>query len=238
MKFGRDRRRWVAWLFEARKRFRASILNYTVTSNHIHLILRDNAGEDVIPQTLQLVAGRTAQEYNQRKKRKGAFWEDRYHATAVEADNHLARCMVYVDMNMVRTGMVSHPKEWPFSGYNEIQEPRVRYTVIDYESLLEVFDCASMADFKEMHRSWVEEAIEKRNCGSRQALWTESLAVGSDAFVNKTKEELCSKGCGRKAVFSDGCFSLQEPNASYDGDFVPENGILRHNNAYLLRDIS
>jgi putative transposase len=32
-----------------------------------------------------LVAGRTGQEYNQRKWRKGAFWEDRSHATAIES---------------------------------------------------------------------------------------------------------------------------------------------------------
>ena len=32
------------------------------------------------------IAGRTGQEYNQRKKRKGTFWEDRYHAT----DNNLS----------------------------------------------------------------------------------------------------------------------------------------------------
>jgi hypothetical protein len=31
-----------------------------------------DTGEDVIPQSLQLIAGRTAQEYNIRKKRKGA----------------------------------------------------------------------------------------------------------------------------------------------------------------------
>jgi hypothetical protein len=29
----------------------------------------------VMPRTMQLIAGRTGQEYNQRKKRKGAFWE-------------------------------------------------------------------------------------------------------------------------------------------------------------------
>ena len=34
---------------------------------------------------MQLIAGRTAQEYNQRKGRQGAFWDDRYHATAIEA---------------------------------------------------------------------------------------------------------------------------------------------------------
>jgi len=95
-----------------------------VTSNHIHLLVVDDGDKEVIPNSMQLVAGRTGQEYNQRKNRKGAYWEDRYHATAVESGEHLARCMVYIDTNMVRAGMTSHPAMWPFCGYNEIQEPR------------------------------------------------------------------------------------------------------------------
>ena len=46
---------------------------------------------------------------NARKQRHGAFWEDRYHATAVETGAHLARCVVDIDFNMVRTGVVQHP---------------------------------------------------------------------------------------------------------------------------------
>ena len=94
-----------------------------VTYNHIHLLVVDDGGRDVIPNSMQLVAGRTGQEYNQRKSRKGAYREDRYHATGVESGDHPARCMVYIDTNMVRAGVVSHPSEWPFSGYNEIREP-------------------------------------------------------------------------------------------------------------------
>ena len=44
------------------------------------------------------MAGRTGQEYNQRKDRKGAFWEDPYHATAIESGEHLLRCIVYLDV--------------------------------------------------------------------------------------------------------------------------------------------
>ena len=87
------------------------ILNYAVTSNHVHLLVLDEKGRDVIPQSIKLVAGRTGQEYNLRKNRKGAFWEDRYHATAVESEQHLLRCLVYIDLNMVRAGVVSHPSE-------------------------------------------------------------------------------------------------------------------------------
>ena len=110
LKFARDRKRWLQWLFEAKKRFELDILNYTVTSNHIHLLVVDGE-EEVIPKSLQLVAGKTAQEFNRRKERKGAFWEDRYHATAIEIGDHFLRCLVYIDLNMVRNGVVQHPSE-------------------------------------------------------------------------------------------------------------------------------
>lgn len=139
LRFARDQRRWLQWLFEAKKRFNLSILDYAVTSNHVHLVLRDGKEREAIPGAMQLVAGRTGQEYNQRKERKGAFWEDRYHATAVDADFHLIECLVYVDLNMVRAGVVTHPSEWPFCGYNEIQKPRQRYSLIDFEGLMGLF---------------------------------------------------------------------------------------------------
>ena len=82
---------------------------------------------------MQLIAGRIGQGYNQRKHRKGAYWEDRYHATAVETDQYLAQCLVYIDINMVWAGVVKHPIDWPYGGYTEIQSPRERYAVIDQE---------------------------------------------------------------------------------------------------------
>ncbi len=106
-----------------------------VTSNHVHLLVVDTGKRDVIPESMKLVAGRTAQEYNQRKNRKGAYWEDRYHAIAVESGEHLAQCMVYIDTNMVRAGVVSHPSLWSFSGYNDIQEPRRKNILIYYKKL-------------------------------------------------------------------------------------------------------
>jgi REP element-mobilizing transposase RayT len=83
LKFAKDRRRWMYWLFVAKKRFGLTILGYMITSNHVHLLVSDDGPSDVISKSMQLIAGRTGQEYNQRKRRKGAFWEDRYHATAI-----------------------------------------------------------------------------------------------------------------------------------------------------------
>ena len=58
LKFARDRQTWLDWLFEAKKRFGTVILNYTVTSNHIHLLVYDGEGGEVIPRSIQLTAGK------------------------------------------------------------------------------------------------------------------------------------------------------------------------------------
>ena len=145
MKFARDRRRWYHWLFEAKKRFGLQVLNFVVTSNHIHLLAVDSEPQ-TIAKSLQLIAGRTVHEFNKRKERKGAYWEDRYHATAVEGNDHLIRCLVYIDLNMVRAGVVKHPAEWEICGYNEIQNPPDRYGVIDRLVLHKLFGTAKGTD--------------------------------------------------------------------------------------------
>ena len=81
-----------------------------MSSYHVHLLVKDTGG-DVTAQSMQLVVGRTAQEYSRRKNRHGAFWEHPYHATAIQADDHLHQCVVYIDLNMVRAGVVKHPRD-------------------------------------------------------------------------------------------------------------------------------
>lgn len=231
LKFAKDRRRWLWWLFEARKRYGLSVLNYAVTSNHIHLIVSDNNGENVIPRSIQLIAGRTAQEYNQRRSRKGAYWEDRYHATIIENDDHLRRCLLYIDLNMVRTGVVAHPSQWEFCGYNEILNPKKRYALIDYETLKDMLGFKKMDDLSMAYQEWIDEALKISN-HCRDGKWTESVAVGSDAFVTAAKKHLGFRVKGRKVFEEEGSYQLREEAGTYNGIFVVENEALKLNNSY------
>jgi putative transposase len=47
------------------------VLDYIVTSNHFHLLVK-GTGRDVIAHRMQLIAGQSAQNYNERKGRHGA----------------------------------------------------------------------------------------------------------------------------------------------------------------------
>ena len=232
LKFEKDRLRWRHWLFEAKKRYGLCVLNYIATSNHIHMLVLDT-GEAVIPQSLQLIAGRTAQEYNIRKKRKGAFWDDRYHATAVQTDEHLGKCLVYIDLNMVRAGVVRHPSEYDISGYNEIQTPPKRYSIVNHQALHKLFGVRGEDLFRQMHRDWVE--LELKNIESqRQSFWSEAVAVGDECFIQSIQQRLAGRIPGRSVVSENGTSSLQEPQSPYNTLFEGKKGYLSTKNTYFL----
>lgn len=215
---------------EALRAERARLCGHFVTSNHIHLLARDR-GEGEVAQSMQLVAGRTAQEYNQRKGRQGAYWEDRYHATAVDTDHYLAQCMVYIDLNMVRAGVVAHPREWTESGYREIQHPPKRYRIIDMQALMGLFGVTSPEELQRAHGRWVD-AVLGRGGSRREPYWSESVAVGSEEFVEGVKRGLGIKGRYRKASLADEIdgYSLHEPVVSYGPHSRREMGILSAEN--------
>ena len=232
LKFEKDRKRWLQWLLEAKRRFGLIILNYAVTSNHVHLLVADDADREVIPNSMRLVAGRTGQEFNQRKKRKGAFWEDRYHATAIEDGDHLLRCIVYIDLNMVRAGAVSHPSQWSYCGYTEIQQPKRKNVLICYERLRQLLGFDTYERLKMAHKEWAEALLDKGN-NCRDDKWTRSVAVGSANFVENIKGLMGAVAIGRKNLESDGSNQLREPQIIYGNVFEAENCQIGPENTYV-----
>jgi len=184
--------------------------------------------------SVQLAAGRTAQEYNQRKRRKGACWEDRYHATAVETNHHLVQCIIYMDLNMVTAGVVKHPSDWPHCGYGEIQEPPDRYRLIDRATLMELLGISDSDELSLSHRRWVEEALKSKE-KKREKRWSESVAVGGLSFVEHIKTELGSRGFGRSIISSAERHELRESQLSYRGHFRGKMGPLSYENSLPWR---
>ena len=232
LKFSRDRKRWSYWLFEARKRFGLRVLNYVITSNHIHLLVLDT-GERVIPESMQLIAGRTAQEYNFRKKRRGAFWEDRYHATAVETDEHLFTCLVYIDLNMVRAGVVKHPIDWVHGGYSEIQDPPHRYRIIDIPVLMQLCGVGSITELQQQRRVWLENELQRGDF-KRDAIWTRSIAVGSKTFIEQIHCSMDFSARNKEVIQQEGKFIIKDGAEGYNADLHGKNAGLSRKNTVKL----
>ncbi|MBE0461573.1 MAG: transposase [Candidatus Aminicenantes bacterium] len=214
LKFKHDRKTWLHWLLYAKKKYNLIILNYSLTSNHIHLVVYDDGKRNVIPHSMMLVSSRVALEYNKRKNRSGAFWEDNYHATAVGTESHLHRCLIYVDLNMVRAKVVDHPKDWPFCGYHELTEKRLRYCLIDKPKLMELLRINHPDELKRIYEGWVEQSLSSGDL-QRESIWTESIAVGDRDFVEHIEMRLGMKVKYREIEEKEEGFVLKEAWKKY-----------------------
>jgi putative transposase len=185
------------------------------------LLLKDDSDRRTIAPAMGLIAGRTAQQYSQRKNRNGAFWQDRYHATTIETGEHLMRCLVYIDLNMVRAGAVDHPSKWPHAGYNEIQAPRRKNIIIAYERLRQLAGFEDYESFVSAHRQWVQAASEEIGL-KRESRWTESIAVGGSPFVERMKNAMAAMAKGRCVQAGEGASELREAQSANNAIFDPE----------------
>ena len=133
---------------------------------------------------------------------------------------------------MVRAGVVSHPSMWPFSGYSEIQEPRRKNILIDYEKLRRLIGAGSYDQLRTSHGGWVEDYSGK-TAKDRQDKWTGSIAVGSRSFINKVKVLLGFRANGRKVEGVEKGYQPREGPARYNVLFEAEKGDICPKKAYL-----
>jgi putative transposase len=72
----------------------------------------------------------------------------------------------------------------------------------------------SLSQFQKAHREWVE-AGSSGDITRRDNLWSESIAVGSEEFVEQMKIELGLGAQHREVFMADGLYTLREPVLPY-----------------------
>ena len=112
--------------------------------------------------------------------------------------------------------------------YNEIQNPRKRKGIIDFDRLMSLLGFENYDDLKEAHRKWVQSEIQT-NKSDKETKWTQSIAVGSKRFIETIKEGLGFRAKGRKIIYADDTFELREMIAPYGKATDQDCG-----NTYLL----
>ena len=156
-------------------------------------------------------------------------------------DEYLFRCLQYIDLNMNRAGVVNHPAEYQFCGYNEIINPPPRYAIIDRESLKKYCGYNSMENFV-LHYKKMIDMLCNTDSGklSRAAEWSNSVSVGSEEFVLEIREKLGARVKAREIIDKGDAFTsftLKEPQISYNNTFEPENDILSCDNRVFWNEV-
>jgi putative transposase len=213
LKFALDRN-------EYRKRMRAALkgsgvwlLSHSITSNHVHLLVTVRSLSH-LSRFMQGLQGEFAQWYNTKRRRSGAFWEGRYHSTMIQSGAHLWNCMAYIDMNMVRAGVVKHPREWPWNGYDELVGMRTRHTMLSMPKVLEMVGGGSREEFARDYTARIDEALSRGKL-HRERHWTEAIAVGNEEYVRGIAEQICGRMRLKVEVSDERSWMVHEPEGAY-----------------------
>lgn len=221
LRFNIARAEYRRRLWQSVRQFEIRMLNYCITSNHTHLLLiamRPNR----IGEMMRHLEGEFASSYNRRKGRSGSFWNDRYHSTVIEDGSHLWNCMIYIDLNMVRAGVVGHPRDWPWCGYQEIMGLRQRYSILDLEEVAQLGGTTNQSRFAEWYDAGLADRIKSGSL-KREPVWTESIAVGSKGFVSRVAALAKNRKRLEITQWDETCWAVRERVGCYDVKKDSEN---------------
>ncbi len=96
--------------------FGVAIHAYVIMDNHFHLLATPDTPQS-LPRMMQAVGRAYVRHFNLRHGRTGALWEGRYRSNLIESERYLLACMIYIELNPVRAGMVVHPKDYRWSSH-------------------------------------------------------------------------------------------------------------------------
>jgi len=71
------------------------------------------------------------------------------------SQQYFIQCLVYIDTNMVRAGVVQYPSDWVHGGYQEIQAPPDRYIIINQKEFFQLAGISTTECFQHAHRDWI-----------------------------------------------------------------------------------
>lgn len=111
-----DRERLLALWHEHALAFKVAIHAYVLMDNHFHLLVTPETSEG-LPQMMQAVGRAYVRYFNLRHQRTGTLWEGRYRSNLIQSERYLLACMVYIDLNPVRAGMVSQAADFKWSSH-------------------------------------------------------------------------------------------------------------------------
>ena len=110
---------FVELIGAAKERYPVKVLAYCLMTNHFHLLLQPDCGDD-LSKWMQWLMTSHVRRYHMHYRSSGHVWQGRFKSLSqVKDDDQLLTAMRYVEGNPVRAGMVTSARDWPWSSHQE-----------------------------------------------------------------------------------------------------------------------
>jgi putative transposase len=149
-----DRLYFLKLLNEWLVKTKSELWAYCLMNNHFHLLIAPDSS-DGLGKCLHGATFQYAQYFNNKYRRRGRFWENRYFSCPVDKDEYLWAVVKYIEMNPVRAKISQYPEEWRWSSAQKHSKGRDNGDAKLYTWLEEQYR-------KEYAKMIVEEAMQEK----------------------------------------------------------------------------
>ena len=180
-----DRERMLALIEQHSQAQAVHVHAYVLMDNHLHLLLTPQK-EAAVSTMMQAIGRSYVRLFNQLHGRSGTLWEGRYRSTLVQSERYLLACMVYIDLNPVRAGMVAQAADHPWSSHAHYLGRRVDRLITPHPLFWDLGNTpfAREAAYRDLVGAGVSPPQQEALTRAALTGW----ALGSDAFLKDLQE--------------------------------------------------
>ena len=180
-----DRQIFVDLLHAACSKFAVALHAYVLMDNHFHLLATPEA-VDSLPRMMQAVGRSYVRYYNNSQGRTGTLWDGRYKSVLIQADSYLMACMVYVDLNPVRSGLVAQAGDYAWSSHGHYAGLRADKSISPHPLIWELGNTpfSREAKYRELVQAGIAPHVQAALTKSVLSGW----ALGDLDFVSRLEE--------------------------------------------------
>lgn len=180
-----------------------NVYAYCFLGNHIHLLLK--VGKESLEQIFKRIGARYVYYFNQKYKRCGHLFQDRFKSEPVDDDNYLLTVVRYIHNNPVKAGLSKTGDQYQWSSYNEyLYSNKNSQNLVDVDFVLGLMN---RDEFKSFHDKQGNENVldlEKEHfimtddeanmimqevCGTSTCDFEELDIEARNYFIKKLKEK-------------------------------------------------
>ena len=146
---------------------------FVLMDNHLHLLLTPQA-DKALSKMMQDLGRDYVRYFNKKHTRTGTLWEGRFRSALIQTDRYFLACMVYIDLNPVRAGMVAQALDHPWSSHAHYTGARQDSWLVPHD----VYWALGNTPFARERRmpSWFNPALKKaRSRRSHHLFWAAGL---------------------------------------------------------------
>lgn len=168
-----------------------------------------------VSELMRNVQAAFARWFNARAGRRGRFWAERFKSTLLEDAAAVLDCLLYVELNPLRAGIVERPEEHDGSSlyYRELKRDewlvpvtelvgrsRRSAAIRDYKALVYYRGTAATRESQAVIPAHVVRAEEARGFATRGVFrkrlrhFTDGLALGSEEYIRSQLDRLRDQG--------------------------------------------